>query len=441
MTYAVSIIRLATGIVLLPLAANWRSPFLVEYRPAILVVLVATPLFFIVCDAHCLRLRRSGLRLAPALNCATIAVAASTLLFTLVIETRFQWLRHDVLAADSERLETLGRHIIVGYRDLDTLTTLLNRRAIAGVFITTHNVSGRSAAQIKRQVEAWQDVRRRQGLAPLWVATDQEGGGVERLSPPLTSMPPISAVVRLHADADERRAKVRDYAATHGRELAQIGVNLNFAPVVDVDYGIVNPKDRYTRIHQRAIARDPVVVADVARIYCARLYEAGVRCTLKHFPGLGRVFEDTHLEAAELSASPSELAASDWLPFRGVMQDGAFAMLAHVRLTAVDPDHPVSLSARVVGGMLRDAWNYDGVLISDDLSMRAIYASRHGTPAGAVAALNAGVDLILLSYDPDQYFPVMHALLEAEREGRLQAARLAQSEQRLARAWEADALH
>jgi beta-N-acetylhexosaminidase len=92
--------------------------------------------------------------------------------------------------------------------------------------------------------------------------------------------------------------------------LADAGVNVNFAPVVDLNHRIVNPGDHLSRIHERAISADPVIVTEVARHYCTALQQAGGRCTLKHFPGLGRVFEDTHRESADLTAGTTELTAT-----------------------------------------------------------------------------------------------------------------------------------
>jgi beta-N-acetylhexosaminidase len=109
-------------------------------------------------------------------------------------------------------------------------------------------------------------------------------------------------------------------------------------------------------------------------------------------------------------------------------------MLGHASLTALDRAHPVSFSQAVVAGLLHGEWRYDGVLITDDFSMGAVYRSREGIADASVAALNAGVDLILVSFDTDQYYAVMHGLLAADRDGRLQPDALRQSEARLSRA-------
>ena len=157
-----------------------------------------------------------------------------------------------------------------------------------------------------------------------------------------------------------------------------------------------------------------------------------MRCTLKHFPGLGRVVEDTHLSQGNLAASVSELTKTDWAPFRALMNHSrAFVMLSHARLIAVDKAGPVSISRRVIEGTLRGDWKYEGVLITDDFGMRPIYGSKTGIGGAGVDALNAGVDLILISWDPDQYYPVMYALLEADRQGRLDREALKRSDRRL----------
>jgi beta-N-acetylhexosaminidase len=282
-------------------------------------------------------------------------------------------------------------------------------------------------------IAALQDIRRAQGLPPLWIATDQEGGSVARLSPPLPRAPTLATIVNTHTDAAERAAAVTAFASRQGHELADIGVNLNFAPVVDLNHRVVNPKDVLTRIHERAIASDPHVVTDVADRYCAALWQAGVRCTLKHFPGLGRVFEDTHRESADLKVGAADLAATDWIPFRALMpRPHAFTMVGHVRLTAIDRARPASFSRAVIAGLLRGEWNSDALLVTDDFCMGAVTDSPEGIGGASVAALDAGIDLILVSYDPDQYYPVMHALLKADREGRLRPEALRDSERRLA---------
>jgi beta-N-acetylhexosaminidase len=271
------------------------------------------------------------------------------------------------LRAEPDRLERLGRHLVVGYRRPSQIDDLLARRAIAGVFITASNVRGLSAEDIARQVATWQSIRREQGLPPLLIATDQEGGPVSRLSPPLPRQPPLATITGDRSEPDP----VHAYGLAQGGALASVGVNLNFAPVVDLNYSVVDPGDRYTRVYLRAISSDPNIVSDVAARYCRGLAEAGVRCTLKHFPGLGRVIGDTHLRTADLATPIADLERSDWVPFRTLMSEVGIVMLGHARLRALDPRRPASFSQAVIGDVLRTQWRYDGLLITDDFCMGA----------------------------------------------------------------------
>jgi len=423
------------ALALVPFALDWRSPLLFMVRPWALAGLIALPSLLILAQAWALHTSRPEQRLIKVISWLGLLAAATALGATLALEARFHWVRHQVLEADPARLERLGRHLIVGYQNLAEVRALVRRRAIAGVFLTTRNVRGKSIVEIQQEIRSLQSMRQKQGLQRLWIATDQEGGTVSRLSPPLTRLPPLAEIVGSHPDVARQEQAVRDYAATQAKELAALGVNLNFAPVVDLNHEVMNPNDRFTRVSKRAISRDPAVVAQVAGWYCAAQEEAGVHCTLKHFPGLGRVFEDTHLAHATLETSVSELTQNDWVPFHELMsRTRAFTMLGHVRLNAVDSERPVSFSRPVISGILRGDWKQDGVLITDDFSMSAVYRSSAGIDNASIHALNAGVDLILVSWDCDQYYRVMYALLKADEQGRLEKEALQRSDKRLARA-------
>ncbi|MEW6532981.1 MAG: glycoside hydrolase family 3 N-terminal domain-containing protein [Thermodesulfobacteriota bacterium] len=435
MKHLIALLAIVVAFVLAPFAWDWRAPFLVDMRPQMLMGLIGLPLILMFLQAWVLRTVRTEQRLLKVLAAAGMLAAALVLTTTLALEARFHWMRYQVLHADPSRLERLGRHFIVGYRDIAEVRELVKLRAIAGIFISAHNVGGKSAAEVRQEIQSFQKERREQGLPRLWIATDQEGGIVSRLSPPLTPMPALSEIVQSHSDVAAREEAVRKLARIQARELADIGVNLNFAPVVDVNHQVVNPNDLLTRIYRRAISSDPAVVTQVANWYCSTLEEAGVRCTLKHFPGLGRVFEDTHREHANLSAPITELTDTDWIPFRVLMRESrAFTMLGHVRLTEVDPERPVSASPSVVAGMIRGDWKHDGVLITDNFSMIAVYRSAAGIEKASIDALNAGVDLLLISYDPDQYYRVMYALLKADEQNKLNKEVLRRSDERLVRA-------
>jgi beta-N-acetylhexosaminidase len=309
------------------------------------------------------------------------------------------------------------------------MAVLAEKGLIAGVYITRHNAVGSTAERLKGEISALQAKRRAAGLPPLIVAADQEGGIVSHLAPPLTRLPALSTLASLAPDV--RAAKAEAFGRTHGQELAGLGVNLNLAPVLDLRPELKrNRLDFNTLIGYRAISDDPAVVADIARSYVQGLEASGVGAAVKHFPGLGRVRTDTHHFSADLDTPLEELEASDWIPFRNVLAGSkAQLMIGHVKLTSVDPDRAASHSRRVVYGIIRKKWNYQGVIMTDDLVMGAIYQNNVCT--AATEALNAGVDLLLVAFDGAQFYRIFACAAAASAEGRLDAATLRDSDMRL----------
>jgi beta-N-acetylhexosaminidase len=346
-------------------------------------------------------------------------------------ETSFEMRKWRVLNTEAARAKLLGRHFVVGYSSFDEVARLADKGLIAGIYITRHNVRGAGGAAdaLRSEISALQERRRAAGLPPLTVAADQEGGIVSHLAPPLTALPALSTLASLPSDVQARKAE--EFGRTHGRELAALGVTQNFAPVLDLrPKPRRNPLDFHTLIAQRAIASDPAVVSQIARGYVRGLEASGVTATVKHFPGLGRLRTDTHHFEASLDTPVEVLEASDWRPFKDVLADSrAQLMIGHVNLTAIDPDRPASHSRAVVDGLIRRQWNYQGVIITDDLVMGAIYS--HDVCAAVVEALNAGVDSLLVAYDGAQFYRVFACASEAAVAGKLDLVTLHASEARL----------
>lgn len=416
-------------------AMDWRSPNFAGYRTVALVVAVAVALLIVLVAVAAFRRGRAGRWHPGASGLAVLAgvIAMAALGQVIVAEGRFHWMRYAVLNSDPEKLEALGRHFIVGYRDREQVSALGRRKAVAGFFITRHNVEGMDESAIRQEIRWLRYSLPNPDARPVWIATDQEGGGVSRLSPPLPQQPALGRVLEERAPGSTTESTSLAYGRRQGEGLASLGVNLNLSPVVDIDHQVENPADQFTRISTRALSDDPAVVTEAAGAYCQGLAAFGVQCTLKHFPGIGRVFHDTHVERAVLSESPDQLRQSDWLPFRRLAgsEPPPWIMLSHVILAQVDPDRPVSTSAPVVQRVLRDQWGFQGVLITDDFCMRVVHDAPGGVGQATVDALNAGVDIILVSFDPDQFYPAMYALLQAEREGTLDREALRRSKQRL----------
>ncbi|MBS1188430.1 MAG: Beta-N-acetylhexosaminidase [Rhodocyclaceae bacterium] len=365
-------------------------------------------------------------------NRLRILAMAAVAAITVGNEAWFRWQQHEVLAANPV-MRRLGAHFVVGFRDFESIRPLAERGLIGGIYLSRANLRGASADLIRQKIDALQASRRAAGLPPLFIAADQEGGSVSHLSPLVELLPPLSSLA--HAGpADSLPLRAREYGERQGRALANLGVNLNLSPVVDLKPRAADGwPDLHTRIGERAISADPAVVTAVATAYGSGLVRAGVQPTVKHFPGLGRVRGDTHLVKSRLDATPEQLAA-DWHPFREVTaRTGAAMMLAHVTLPAIDPKHPASLSKAVAQGLLREKWGYRGLLMTDDLNMGAVYAD--GIGRAATSALDAGVDLLLVSYDPDQYYRALHAAGRAWRMGAIDSLREIDSARRLKAFW------
>lgn len=236
------------------------------------------------------------------------------------------------------------------------------------------------------------DLRDSVGRADAPVLIDQEGGRVARLTPPHWRAAPPAAVFRRLAAHDPEAAKraVTLNARLIGAELAALGINVDCAPVCDVPAADADPI-----IGDRAFATDPATVAMLARCFCDGLAAAGVLPVIKHIPGHGRAEVDSHKALPKVTASDEDLSRHDLAPFTalaGLKPPVPWAMTAHVIYSAYDPEAPATLSKRVIAGIIRGTIGFDGIVISDDLSMNALsgpFAAR------AHDALAAGCDLAL----------------------------------------------
>lgn len=405
-------------------AANKNDPYLLVLRGAGNVALVVASILIVIVLLRGGRWRAMTGKMLVMLWCLPpILMSAAHLTFELR--------KHDVLAASVAETRQLGPHFMVGYSSFLEVARLAEQGLIGGVYVTRHNIRGRTIETLRAEIAALQDKRRAAGLPPLVVAADQEGGIVGHLSPPLTKLPALATLTGLAPD--EQQAKAEEFGRIHGRELSGLGVNLNLAPVLDLKPPQRrNRLDFHTLIGQRAIATDPAVVSTIASAYVRGLEESGVGATLKHFPGIGRVRTDTHHFSASLNTPVRELEATDWLPFREVLSHSHSAlMVGHITLTAVDPDRAASHSKRVVDGIIRNTWGYQGMVMTDDLVMGAIY--QNDVCKAVVEAINAGVDMLLVAYDGAQFYRVFACALEGSRQGKLDTAMLRASEARLAR--------
>jgi beta-N-acetylhexosaminidase len=239
------------------------------------------------------------------------------------------------------------------------------------------------------QVRALCDaLRETVGRSDAPILIDQEGGRVQRMGPPhWPKYPAGSAYGRVHAnDPLVRREIARLGARLMAHDLLGVGINVDCVPVLDVPV-----PGSHEIIGDRAYGRDPQTVAVLGRAAAEGLMAGGVLPVIKHVPGHGRAFADSHLALPVVETPREELEAHDFPPFR-ILADMPLAMSAHVVYTALDPERPATLSPVVIGDVIRGHMGYDGLLMTDDLSMHALSGSFTGR---AEAAIAAGCDMLL----------------------------------------------
>jgi beta-N-acetylhexosaminidase len=251
---------------------------------------------------------------------------------------------------------------------------------------------------------------------PAWVSVDQEGGRVARLTEPFTRWPPMATLGRAGGQAD---ALAERFAAALAQELLAVGITLDYAPVLDIH---TNPKNPV--IGDRALAERAEDVARLGRVIIRGFQSAGLAACGKHFPGHGDTSTDSHFELPLVEHPPDRLRAIEVEPFRAaVAEQVAFIMTAHVLVPSIDERRPASLSPDIVHTLLRKELKFDGVIVSDDLEMKAISA-HYDVPAAAVDAIKAGCDAVLVcSGDVDLQARTLEALVRAVESGSIPARR------------------
>ncbi|PJK00924.1 beta-N-acetylhexosaminidase [Lysobacteraceae bacterium NML91-0213] len=261
----------------------------------------------------------------------------------------------------------------------------LQHDACAGVILFTRNFASR--AQVAELSQAIREAAPR----PQLVCVDQEGGRVQRFRDGFAALPPLEIFgAHYRDDREGALAAAREHAWLMASEVRATGVDLSFAPVVDLGRGNL-------AIGDRAFDADPEVVAALTRAYVEGMHDAGMAATLKHFPGHGSVREDTHFDNAIDDRPLDGIRAHDLVPFVAGIEAGADAvMLAHVVYPQVAPE-PAGYSSRWINGILREEMGFRGVVFSDDIGMAAAHGVG-GVRARIDAHLDAGCDVVLVCH-------------------------------------------
>jgi len=258
------------------------------------------------------------------------------------------------------------------------------------------------------------DLQALAGDMPLLMAIDQEGGRVSRLPSDFTIFPPAATVAKSGSTELAYQA-----AAVTAKELRSVGINMNMAPVLDIHTNPANPI-----IGNRAFGTEPDQACRMGAATIAGLHDHGVLACGKHFPGHGDTHTDSHVELPTVHATRARLEEIELQPFRYAIDHGLQAMMtAHVHYPALDPTYPATLSSTILSELLRQELGFSGVIVSDDLEMRAILD--HATVGdAAIRSLQAGADMLLICKSRVLATDTVEALRQAATSQKLDLTRI-----------------
>jgi beta-N-acetylhexosaminidase len=255
-----------------------------------------------------------------------------------------------------------GQRLMAGFDGTkfnDDLKFLIKDLYVGGIILFARNIVDRP--QLKSLCSDVQDYALSCGQPPLFIAIDQEGGVVARLKAPNFIEFPGNPSMKTESDA-------LYFAATAARELTEMGINMNMAPVLDTA-----PEGFPSVMEKRMFGRGPAWVSRMGTVVIQTMQEHGVMAVAKHFPGIGRTAVDSHLDLPETDLSREELEAFDLIPFQAaVAAEVSGMMLSHIKYKAIDPQWPASISPAITSQMIRRFLGYNGIVMTDDLDMGAI---------------------------------------------------------------------
>ena len=329
----------------------------------------------------------------------------------------------DIMIAEMTIEEKVGQLIMVGFEGTqanEAIETHIRERFVGGVVLFSRNIqSPQQMAELTNELQRLAEATARQ--IPLFIGIDQEGGWVIRLKEGATVLPGNMALGA--TNSTELAERAGEITAV---ELAAVGVNLNFAPVMDVNNNPDNPV-----IGRRSFGESPELVSRLGVPYIQGLQRNGVLATAKHFPGHGDTTVDSHFDLPTVNHDLERIHALELQPFRAAIDaDVAAIMTAHIIYPAFDANRPATISPTILTDLLRKELGFDGLLITDDMEMKAI-DDLYRSGEAAVMAVEAGADIVMVLWTPAKQIEVFDALLSAVKSGRISQARLNQSIERI----------
>ncbi|SDC38138.1 beta-N-acetylhexosaminidase [Paenibacillus sp. CF095] len=308
--------------------------------------------------------------------------------------------------------QKVGQLLMCGFHSQhadEQITRLIRDYHVGGVIYFRRNVE--SVDQLTRLSAELQDMAAEAGALPLMISVDQEGGMVARIDKEGMTQVPGNMALGATGNPDY----TLECAQILGRELKSIGIDMNLAPVVDVNNNPLNPVIGVRSYGEHA---ESVATHGVAAI--TGYQSQGIAATAKHFPGHGDTAVDSHLGMVTVPHDQNRLEQMELLPFRRAIEAGVdVIMTAHVMFPSIEPEPiPATLSHKVLTGLLREEMGFEGIIITDCLEMHAI-SKPYGVAEAAIRAVEAGADLILVSHTLQDQVAALEAIVEAVRTGRI----------------------
>ena len=323
----------------------------------------------------------------------------------------------------SELDRKIGQLFMAGIpgHELDGGTEALIRDYnLGGIILFARNIQG--PIQLARLCRQIQGRATKYHKVPLLLAVDQEGGKVARLREPFTVFPGNKAI----GAAETPVEKAEEFAVTTAKEMKMVGLNMNLAPVLDVQRGELEK-----HLDGRSFGEDPEKVALLGKTMIKALQDNGVMAVAKHFPGLGRTAVDPHFQLPRIEVGLEELEQINLPPFKAAIEAGVSAiMTSHAIYPALDSESPATLSPVVLTELLREKMAFEGLIITDDLEMGAIAEHWH-VAEGAAKAFEAGADILLICKEQRNVLESIHLLRSKLLQGEITSERLSQSVKRI----------
>jgi len=318
-----------------------------------------------------------------------------------------------------KRMHKIGQLLMAGFegtKPSKEIKKLIKEYHIGGVILFSRNIKSP-----KQLTELTTSLQALSPDAPLLIAIDQEGGRVSRLPRPFTQFPPARTVGRCDAVSLTYRN-----AEAISRELLSVGINMNFAPVLDINTNAKNPV-----IGDRAFGENPTIVSKHGMATIAAMLDQYMIPCGKHFPGHGDTDSDSHKTLPVVDLATSRLTDRELRPFVHAIENRLpCVMTAHICCRAFDKELPASLSENIVNGLLREALKFQGVVVTDDLEMKGI-TEMFPVSEAAVQAVSVGSDLLLVCHSMDEQVATLEALDAAVEKGTISEGRLDKSLGRL----------